>query len=52
MPYRLGDRVLVSGLKIGTIHYTGRVQFADGLFCGIELDEPEGKHDGQVNGVR
>jgi dynactin complex subunit len=28
------------------------VQFAQGLFCGVELDQPDGKHDGQVKDVR
>lgn len=46
------SRVLVNGLKIGTVRYTGRVQFANGLFCGVELDEPDGKHDGAVNNIR
>jgi dynactin complex subunit len=49
---RIGERVLVNGLKSGTLCYQGHVQFADGLFCGVELDEPDGKHDGQVNHIR
>lgn len=48
----IGDHVLVNGLKSGTVRYTGRVQFATGIFCGVELDEPDGKHDGEVNGIR
>ena len=48
----VGSRVLVNGLKNGTLRYIGTVQFAQGLFCGVELDEPEGKHDGQVNDIR
>ncbi|CAF1246783.1 unnamed protein product [Adineta steineri] len=48
----VGDRVLVNGLKIGTLRYKGTVKFAQGLFYGVELDEPEGKHDGQVNDFR
>lgn len=28
------------------------VQFAAGDWIGIELDQPEGKNDGSVNGVR
>lgn len=50
--FNVGDRVLVNGLKSGTVRYTGRVQFATGIFCGVELDEPDGKHDGQVNNIR
>lgn len=49
---KIGNRVLVNGLKSGTLRYIGVVQFAQGIFCGVELDEPEGKHDGQVNDVR
>jgi dynactin complex subunit len=48
----VGNRVLVNGLKIGTLCYIGTVKFAQGLFYGVELDEPEGKHDGQVNDIR
>jgi dynactin complex subunit len=48
----VGNRVLVNGLKSGILRYIGSVKFAQGLFCGVELDEPEGKHDGQVNNVR
>ena len=50
--FNVGDRVLVNGLKSGTVRYTGRVQFTTGIFCGVELDEPDGKHDGLVNNIR
>lgn len=48
----VGSRVLVNGLKSGILRYIGSVEFAEGLFCGVELDEPDGKHDGQVNNTR
>ncbi len=48
----VGNRVLVNGLKNGILRYIGSVKFAEGLFCGVELDEPDGKHDGQVNDIR
>jgi dynactin complex subunit len=48
----VGNRVLVNGLKNGILRYIGSVEFARGLFCGVELDEPDGKHDGQVNNIR
>jgi dynactin complex subunit len=48
----VGNRVLVNGLKSGTLRYIGPVQFAQGLFCGVELDQPEGKHDGEVKDIR
>ncbi|CAF1318098.1 unnamed protein product [Rotaria sp. Silwood1] len=50
--FKVGDRVIINGLKNGTLRYVGAVKFAQGLFCGVELDEPDGKHDGQVNNVR
>ncbi|CAF0765859.1 unnamed protein product [Adineta ricciae] len=52
LSFSVGERVLVNGLKIGTLRYAGTVKFASGLFYGVELDEPEGKHDGQVNDFR
>ncbi|CAF3690128.1 unnamed protein product [Rotaria sp. Silwood1] len=51
-PLTVGNRVLVNGLKSGTLRYIGTVKFANGLFCGVELDEPDGKHDGQIKDVR
>ncbi|CAF2853006.1 unnamed protein product [Rotaria sp. Silwood2] len=51
-PLTVGNRVLVNGLKSGTLRYIGTVKFADGLFCGVELDQPDGKHDGQIKDVR
>ncbi|CAF4026455.1 unnamed protein product [Adineta steineri] len=48
----VGSRVLVNGLKSGTLRYIGIVKFAQGIFCGVELDEPDGKHDGEVKDVR
>ena len=50
--FTVGNRVLVNGLKIGTLRYIGTVKFAKGIFCGVELDEADGKHDGQVNDTR
>jgi hypothetical protein len=51
-PLTVGNRVLVNGLKNGILRYIGAVQFAQGLFCGVELDQPDGKHDGMVKDVR
>ncbi len=48
----VGNRVLVNGLKSGILRYIGTVQFAQGLFCGVELDQPDGKHDGEVKDIR
>uniref|UniRef100_A0A8D8UKG3 Restin homolog n=1 Tax=Cacopsylla melanoneura TaxID=428564 RepID=A0A8D8UKG3_9HEMI len=52
---RLGDRVIVmsaQGSKTGVLRFKGTTQFAQGEWCGVELDEPVGKNDGTVEGVR
>ena len=38
--------------QLGILKYTGRTHFADGEWSGILLDEPYGKNDGSVRGVR
>lgn len=48
----IGDRVVVSGTKIGTVRYVGTTGFAKGEWAGVELDEPLGKNDGAVAGTR
>jgi CAP-Gly domain-containing linker protein 1 len=48
----IGDRVLVSGSKQGTLRYLGPADFAKGEWAGVELDDPVGKNDGAVAGKR
>lgn len=36
----------------GLVKYAGTADFADGVWIGIALDEPQGKHDGSVQGRR
>ncbi|XP_029026171.1 CAP-Gly domain-containing linker protein 3 isoform X1 [Betta splendens] len=48
----VGDQVLVAGQKHGTVRYFGKTDFAPGFWFGVELDQPTGKHDGSVFGVR
>nr|CAD7453456.1 unnamed protein product [Timema tahoe] len=51
----LGDRVIImsgQGSKAGTLKYRGTTEFAPGDWCGVELDDPVGKNDGSVEGVR
>ncbi|ESO93686.1 hypothetical protein LOTGIDRAFT_228498 [Lottia gigantea] len=51
-PFAIGDRVCIAGIKFGTLQYFGETHIAPGLWCGVELDEPEGNHDGMVQGRR
>ncbi|CAF3799451.1 unnamed protein product [Rotaria sp. Silwood1] len=48
----VGDRVVVSGTKYGTLKYLGKIHVAEGIWCGIQLDEPMSKNDGSVSGKR
>ncbi|XP_069029265.1 CAP-Gly domain-containing linker protein 3 isoform X1 [Embiotoca jacksoni] len=48
----VGDQVLVAGQKNGIVRFYGKTDFAPGFWFGIELDQPTGKHDGSVFGVR
>lgn len=53
---KVGDRVIVmnsnAGSKAGMLRFIGTTQFAPGQWCGVELDDPLGKNDGSVEGVR
>ncbi|XP_023230540.1 restin homolog isoform X1 [Centruroides sculpturatus] len=49
---KLGDPVCISGVKKGILRYYGETKFADGIWCGIELDEPVGKNNGIIEGVQ
>ncbi|MED6268221.1 CAP-GLY domain-containing linker protein 3 [Characodon lateralis] len=48
----VGDQVLVAGQKLGIVRFYGKTDFAPGHWFGVELDQPTGKHDGSVFGVR
>ncbi|XP_027709286.1 CAP-Gly domain-containing linker protein 1 isoform X6 [Vombatus ursinus] len=50
--FRVGERVWVNGNKPGFIQFLGETQFAPGQWAGIVLDEPIGKNDGSVAGIR
>lgn len=49
---QLNDFVSVNNKKRGNLRYLGKVHFKTGIFGGIELINAEGKHDGQLEGVR
>lgn len=52
MDFEVGERVWVNGDKSGYVQFIGGTQFAPGQWAGIVLDEPIGKNDGSVAGVR
>lgn len=47
----IGDSIFVNGCKSGFLRFCGATQFAPGIWAGVELDEPEGKNDGSVQGI-
>lgn len=49
----IGDYV-VAGSKAGAgyLRYYGEVDFAEGMWCGVELVAPKGKNDGSKDGKR
>ena len=51
-PFKINDRVVVSGTKVGIIQFLGKTEFAEGIWVGVELDQALGKNDGSVKGVR
>ncbi|BHF81555.1 CAP-Gly domain-containing linker protein 4 [Sparganum proliferum] len=46
-----GMQVLCSG-ELGVLRYIGPVTFTEGIWLGIELRHPRGRHDGAVSGRR
>ncbi|KAJ3598073.1 hypothetical protein NHX12_001587 [Muraenolepis orangiensis] len=44
-----GEQVCV-GKRKGTVHYVGGVEFAKGIWVGVQLDLALGKHNGTVQG--
>ena len=53
----LGKRVLFFSLhdkkdKYGVLRFVGETEFAEGVWCGIELDKPDGKNNGSKHGIR
>ncbi|RCI05266.1 hypothetical protein CU098_009430 [Rhizopus stolonifer] len=48
---KIGARALIQG-KVGSIRFVGTTSFQTGKWIGIELDEPQGKNSGVVQGKR
>ncbi|CAM9304307.1 unnamed protein product [Chrysoparadoxa australica] len=52
---RVGDPVKTQYGKTGVVKFIGETHFQNqeqSLWCGMELDERIGRHDGAVNGIR
>jgi len=48
--FSIGQKVEVSGCN-GIIRFIGTTSFASGNWVGVELERPEGKNNGSINGV-
>ena len=51
LPYVVADRVMVGGKK-GIVRYIGNTQFAKGIWTGVELEVPDGKNNGTIEGIK
>ncbi|CAF3626009.1 unnamed protein product [Adineta steineri] len=49
---QIGDSVSIRGTKFGILRYIGKIHVNEGIWCGIKLNGPLGKHDGKIEGVR
>ncbi|CAF1050769.1 unnamed protein product [Adineta steineri] len=49
---QIDDSVSIRGTKFGILRYIGKIHVNEGIWCGIKLNGPLGKHDGKIEGVR
>jgi len=49
--FQVGDHVDVNG-QLAIVRYIGPADFAEGEWVGVELDIPDGKNNGTVQGVK
>ncbi|KAL6740016.1 hypothetical protein Aduo_013407 [Ancylostoma duodenale] len=52
MSFEVGARVETEKTGKGRVAFCGEVQFAEGEWVGVILDEPRGKNNGTVQGVQ
>ncbi|CAH0490296.1 unnamed protein product [Peronospora farinosa] len=50
MDLQVGARVAFGAGKTGIVRFIGETEFASGEWVGIELEKPEGKNNGELNG--
>lgn len=51
--FGIGSKVFISASgKMGIVKFVGEIDVADGIFIGVSLQEPSGKHDGELQGRR
>ncbi|POM61565.1 Glycoside hydrolase, partial [Phytophthora palmivora] len=50
MDLEVGARVAFGAGKTGIVRFIGETDFASGEWVGIELERPEGKNNGELNG--
>uniref|UniRef100_A0A0N5AMS9 CAP-Gly domain-containing protein n=1 Tax=Syphacia muris TaxID=451379 RepID=A0A0N5AMS9_9BILA len=47
----IGKEVFVGTVGKGILRYVGSIKGKQGLFCGVELEKQQGKHDGTYQGT-
>ena len=46
----VGEKVIIGGKEVGILRYVGETHFGEGCFCGVELKEKVGRHNGTIEG--